>query len=158
MNRSARAWVVLGVLLAVWVGLGFWVVSSPHGLGTLSWLLKWALGLSVLAPAVWIAVYTVQGFLGPGKWWKSDLGTNMVWLEGAAICTNGVVAWALIFQSGDSPGEVWAYIGGLLAGVLIITWRSVIWLRAFRQEPALVTKVRELEAEVTRLRTEAGGP
>lgn len=156
MKRARWAWAVAAVLLAGWVAAGALFDRSTH----LTWLPKWALGASVLAPAVWIAVYTAQGLTGAGKWWKSDVGTNMVWLETAAIFTNGMVAWAVFFHGGllNTPTLAWMYVGGLIAGALVITWRSVIWLRAFHAEPPLLGRVRELEAEIAGLRERLGDP
>ena len=74
------------------------------------------------------------GLAGGAKWWRNHVGTNIVSLELAAVCTSGNIAWAFIFNHGELVNPVlgWAYIGGLLAGALVITWRSVIWLRADR--------------------------
>ena len=154
MKGSGKAWAVAAVLLAAWVAAGFFFDTSPR----LGWLPKWALVASVVAPAAWIAIYTVQGFTGPGKWWQSDVGTNMVWLEIAAIFTSGMIAWAQFFNHGliNTPLQAWCYIGGVLAGVAIITWRSVIWLRAFRTEPPLLARIRELEAVVAEYRERHG--
>ena len=152
MKASRTAWAAAAALIAAWVILGALFDTSTH----LGWLPGWATVISVAAPAAWIGVYTAQGVLGPGKWWQSDVGVNMVWLEAAAVFTNGMLAWAVLFHHGliNTPPLAWAYIGGLLAGAAIITWRSVIWLRAYRHEPPVLTRVRELEAEVERLRGE----
>jgi hypothetical protein len=156
MKRPARAWIVAAVLLAAWVAAGFFFDTSPH----LGWLPKWALTASVLAPLAWIAIYTIQGLAGHGKWWQSDLGTNMVWLELAVIFTNGMIGWAAFFNHGElnTPIQAWCYIGGILAGIAVITWRSVIWLRVGRREPPLLARVHELENEVTTLRAQLAGP
>ena len=155
MKQSRTAWVTAAALLTAWAVLGFLFDTSTH----LGWLPKWATVISVLAPATWIGVYTAQGIIGPGKWWQSDLGTNMVWLEAAAVFTNGMLAWAVLFNHGmiNTPPLAWAYIGGLLAGAAIITWRSLIWLRAFRTEPPLLARVRQLERENAALRAQASG-
>lgn len=149
------AWVVGAGLVVAWTVLGYLFDTSPH----LGWLPKWSLAAAVLAPAAWILIYTVQGISGPGKWWESDLGTNMVWLETAAILTNGLVAWAVFFHGGilNAPGLAWAYVGGLLAGALIITWRSIIWVRAYRHEPPMLARVKELTEEVADLRRQLAG-
>lgn len=156
MRRPVRAWTVGPALLAAWVVLGHFYDSSP----ALAWLPKWALAAAVLAPAFFIATYTALGVLGPGKWWKTDIGINMVWLELATIGTTGWIAWAAFFNHGElnTPVQAWAYIGGLLAGATIITWRSVIFLRAYRREPPLLGRVRDLEAENAALRAQLAGP
>lgn len=145
MRRPVRAWTLGPALLAAWVVLGYFFDTSAH----LGWLPKWALIASVAAPLAWIVLYTVQGLRGHGKWWKSDVGTNLVWLELAVVFTNGMIAWAQFFNHGllNTPLQAWCYIGGVLAGVGIIAWRSVIWLRGYRREPPLLARVRELEAE-----------
>lgn len=154
MKTSRAAWIAGPVLLLTWAVLGYFFENSPH----LDWLPKWVVIASVLAPLGWIALYTVQGLSGAGKWWQSDLGVNMVWLESAVVFTNGMLLWAQWFNHGaiDTPTEAWLYLGGLLAGVAIISWRSVIWLRGYRKEPPLLARVRELEAELAALRGERG--
>jgi hypothetical protein len=69
-----------------------------------------------------------------------------------------MIAWAQFFNHGliNTPLQAWCYIGGVLAGVAIITWRSVIWLRAFRAEPPLLARIRELEAVVAEYRKRYG--
>lgn len=150
MKRSRLAWVVAAGLLAAWAVLGYFFESSPH----LGWLPKWVIIASVLAPVAWIGLYTAQGLLGPGKWWQSDLGVNMVWLETAVVFTNGMLLWAAFFNHGaiDTPTEAWLYLGGLLAGVAVISWRSVIWLRAFHREPPQSAELKRLQAENAALR------
>lgn len=145
MKGSRFAWGTAAVLVAAWAVLGYFFEHSPH----LGWLPKWVIAASVLAPLAWITLYTAQGVLGAGKWWKSDLGTNMVWLESVVVFTNGMLLWAQWFNHGsiNTPTEAWLYLGGLLAGVVIISWRSVIWLRGYRRENPLLARVHELEAE-----------
>lgn len=154
MKRSGRAWAVFAVLVAAWAVLGYFFEHSPH----LGWLPRWVISASVLAPLAWIGLYTVQGILGPGKWWKTDLGVNMVWLESAVVFTNGMLLWAQFFNHGEinTPTEAWLYLGGLLAGVVIISWRSVIWLRSYRRESPLVARLHELETELAGLRERLG--
>jgi hypothetical protein len=153
MKGSRAAWIAGPVLVAAWTVLGFFYADSA----ALTWLPKWSLASSVLAPLAFVAVYTVQGLLGPGKWWQTDVGTNLVWLLIAVICGNGLITWAVLFNNGliNTPGMAWAFVGGKFAEALIICWRSVIWMRGYRKESPLITRLRELEAEVAKLR---GGP
>lgn len=155
MRRSVRAWVVAAALIVAWAVLGYFFDTSPH----LGWLPKGVLTASVVAPAAWIAIYTAQGLAGAGKWWRSDLGVNLVWMMVAVLFGDGMIAWAQFFNHGllDTPTQAWLYLGGKLAQIVIITWRSVIWVRNYRQEPPLLARVRELEAEVARLRERPGG-
>jgi hypothetical protein len=155
MKRARTAWITGPALVIAWVVLGHFYDAST----VMAWLPKWALAAAVIAPAFFIASYTFQGLAGPGKWWKTDMGVNMVWLEAATIGTTGWIAWAAFFHRGelDTPAQAWGYVGGLLAGAAIITWRSVIFFRAYRREPPLLARVRELEAEVLVLRERLGG-
>ena len=150
MKPAGRAWVIGGAAVAAWAVLGYFFDASPH----LGWVPNWAVIISVAAPLAFIAIYTVLGILGPGKWWQTSLGINMVWMKGALVATNGILAWAVLFNHGliNSPGVAWAYVGGLLAGAAIICWRSVIWIRGWRKESPLLTRIHELEAEVAALR------
>jgi len=77
-------------------------------------------------------MWTGLGLAGGAQWWKNDVGVNLVWLEIAAICDNGLLAWAVVFNHGilNTPYLAWTFVGGLLAGAIIITWRSVIFFRA----------------------------
>jgi hypothetical protein len=138
-------------LVAGWTVAGLFFADH---LQSIPWLPKWGIVIAVAAPLLWIGIYTVQGIFGRGKWWQSDLGTNLVWLEAAAVVNGGTLVWAVFFHQGsiDTPISSWTYIGGLYAGAVIITWRSVIWLRTSRHEPPMLAKVRDLEAENTALR------
>lgn len=128
MRTTNRAWAVAGVLLLVWVGLGYQYDASTG----LTWLPKLSLTCSVLAPVLFIAMYTALGLTGPNKWWKTDVGTNIVWLMIADIVDHGLIWWAVVFHQGmlDTPSLAWAYVGSQLAAALIVAWRGVIWLRA----------------------------
>jgi uncharacterized membrane protein YhdT len=154
MKRSRAAWAVAAILIGAWAVLGYFFEDSP----ALRWLPKWIIAASVVAPLAWIALYTAQGLLGPGKWWKNDLGVNMVWLVSVVVFTNGMLLWAQFFNHGliNTPTEAWLYLGGLLAGVAVITWRSIIWRRIYREVPPLLARVRELQAEVAELRERLG--
>jgi hypothetical protein len=104
MKGSVRAWAAGAVLLATWVVLGVFFDASP----SLGWLPKWALIASVLAPLAFIAIYTVQGLTGPGKWWRTDVGVNIVWLELVVVWNNGI--WTPrcrrgVTSAASSPGS-----------------------------------------------------
>lgn len=131
MKPSRLAWITGVILVAVWVVLGFFFDESTTAL---TWLARISQAADTIAPLLFVLLYTTLGLTGGAKWWKTDVGTNIVWLELAVVCTGGILAWAFLFNHGDLNNPVlgWAYIGGLLAGALIITWRSVIWLRADR--------------------------
>jgi len=150
MKGTRTAWIAGPSLVALWAVAGFFFDSSTH----LSWLPKWSLAAVVLIPLAFIALYTAQGLAGPGKWWRTDVGTNLVWLLIAVVFGHGLIAWAVFFHGGliNTPGMAWAYIGSLLAETLIVIWRSVIWLRAFHREPPILARLRELEAENMTLR------
>ena len=77
-----------------------------------------------------------------------------MWLQIADISTNGLIAWAVWFNNGllNTPALAWAYIGGLLAGALIISWRAVIWLRSAAREAPLLARLHDLEADNAALR------
>jgi hypothetical protein len=132
VKRSRPAWVIAAVLVAAWVVAGITWDSSEsvvHNLTDVS------LVAAVLCPAAFIVIYTVMGLTGSAKWWRNDIGTNIVWMQLAEVMTLGILAYSVVFHSGQllSPALVWAYIGGLLAGAVITVWRSVIWLRAYRK-------------------------
>ncbi len=150
MKQSRTAWIAAPILLITWIVLGYFFDNSS----SLGWLPKWAVAAAVIAPAAWIFIYTFQGLVGIGKWWQNDVGTNMVWLEIAAIGGNGYIAWAQFFNHGllNTPAQAWGYIGCLIAGALIITWRSIIWLGRSRHQASLVSKIKELEEENVSLR------
>lgn len=157
--RSARNANIAGVfLVAGWVVAG-WLVRSHAA--WLSWLPKWALAFAVISPVAWIILYTAMGLLGYGKWWRSDLGTNMVWMETAVVWTSGVILWSQWFNHGElnTFDQAWLYLGGVIASGLVINWRSVIWLRYYRRDPqAEVKLLREENAELkAKLRLIQGG-
>lgn len=154
MKPAGRAWVIGVLAVAVWAVLGYFFDSSPH----LGWLPNWAVIIAATAPLAFIAAYTLMGILGAAKWWQTTLGVNMVWMKASVLCTNGILAWVVLFNHGliNTPGIAWAYIGGLLAGAAIITWRGVMFLRAYRHEPPLLGRIRDLEAENAALRERLG--
>ena len=129
MKRARLAWCTGVGLVAAWVILG---VFLDHNAVALTWLARVAQTAGTVCPLAFILLYTALGLVGGAKWWKTDIGTNIVWLEAAVVCTSGILAWAFIFNHGSLTNPIlgWAYIGGLLAAAFIITWRSVIWLRA----------------------------
>lgn len=160
MQSARRANVVALVLVAIYTVLGFYEYHHP---GNLTWLPRAALTLAVIAPIAWIMIYTVQGWLGHGKWWRTDLGTNLVWMQIAVLCSDGLVGYSQWFSHGllDTFTEAWIYIGGVLASIIVITWRSVIWLRNYRFDPRaevreLQAQVAERDAQILRLRRMAG--
>lgn len=152
--KSARLANIAGlVLAAAWFAAGMWVNAHPPGP---EWLPKWALTFAVISPLAWIIIYTVQGVMGYGKWWRTDLGTNMVWMETGIIWTTGIILWAQWFNHGElnTFWQGWIYLGGVIAGGLVINWRSVIWLRYYRTEPGL--ELRQLREENAKLRAAMG--
>lgn len=141
---------IAGLAIAAWAVLGFYFDTSPH----LGWLPMYALGASTVAPLLFVILYTALGIAGGARWWQSDVGTNIVWLELAAFIDHAFIFWAVLFNHGilNEPWQAWAYVGCQFAAAAIVTWRSVIWLRNWHRDPPLLAKVRALEAEVERLR------
>lgn len=128
MKSSRGAWIAAAALVAAWVILGRFFDSSPH----LGWLPVWVQVAAAAAPLFFVIVYTALGVTGGAKWWRTNLGVNMVWMKLAVFTTAGSIAWAILFNHGliNTPLAAWIYIGGSLASAIIITWRSVIFLRA----------------------------
>lgn len=152
--KSARTANLIGLaLIGLWALIG-WLVY-PGGTDT-EWLPKWALTFAVISPLAWIILYTACGFLGRGKWWRSDVGTNMVWMETAIVWTTGMILWAQWFNHGelDTYLQAWMYLGGVIAGGIVINWRSWIWLRNFRYDSG--AEIRKLREENAKLRAEIG--
>lgn len=152
--KSARTANITAVLLiAGWCAAGLYFRSHQQ---PLAWLPKTSLTIAVLSPLAWILLYTSQGLFGHGKWWRTDVGTNMVWLETTVVWTSGMILWSQWFNHGllNTFAQAWAYIGGVLAGAVVINWRSVIWLRNYRRDPG--AELRELRAENAALRARLG--
>jgi hypothetical protein len=154
------AWIIAPIYIAAWVVLGLFFDTSTH----LGWLPAWIQVAAASCPALFVVLYTVLGLTGGAKWWKTDVGTNFVWLELAVFTTAGSIAWAVLFNHGliNTPLRAWIYLGGSLAGAIIITWRSVIFLRAEmwrRREPHgdAHDRMAELEAENAELRARLEG-
>jgi hypothetical protein len=158
--RSSRtAWIIAPIAVAAWVVLGHFYATSPR----LGWLPDWVQVAAAVCPLAFVILYTVLGLTGGAKWWRTDMGTNFVWLELAVFTTAGSVAWAVLFAHGliNTPLRAWIYIGGSLAGAVIITWRSAIFLRAELWRRSSGTgdvhdRVAELEAEIASLRERLG--
>lgn len=140
-------------LIAVFLVIGWWAAALyfRNHQALLAWLPKWSLAIAVLSPVAWITLYTVQGWLGHGKWWRTDLGTNMVWMETVIVWTSGVILWAQFFNHGslDTFTQAWCYLGGVIGSIIVINWRSVIWLRNYRIDPG--AEVRRLRARCAEL-------
>jgi hypothetical protein len=97
-----RSWAGLGLVLAAYVGLGFWFGSNGN---VEALIYKWGLLAASVAPFALIAVYTASR----NKWWSNDLGTALVqtalcmipiaaplayvfWVDGGML-TSSLLAW-----------------------------------------------------------------
>lgn len=152
--RSARTANLVAVFLVIaWFAAGLFFSGHQQ---LLNWLPKWALSFAVISPVAWIGLYTVQGLRGHGKWWQTDLGTNMVWMETAVVWSSGMILWSQWFNHGqlDTFAQAWVYLGGVIASGLVINWRSVLWIRNYREDPG--GEMRKLRAEVAELRARLG--
>jgi hypothetical protein len=130
MRPALAGWVTAAVLLAVWAVTGIIWANNP---GVVAALENVAIVVATVAPVVFIAVYTALGLAGFGKWWRTDLGLTFVFVE---IAFAGVIMprfLSAIFGIGSpsDPWYRWVNIGGLVAGALVVLWRTAIWARAW---------------------------
>lgn len=143
MTHSRFAWVTFIVLVAAWAVLGTQFDTDAWVVHPLS---QWVTVIAAVAPLVFILTCSALSFLGGNKWWTTNIGVNLIWMQLCALCSNGLLAWAVLFHGGliNQPPTAWAYLGGLLASAIIITWRSLIFISADRHRRA-----KEQEAAVT---------
>jgi hypothetical protein len=137
-------WAVILSYPVGWAALGLGTRLPYMGNFITAWY-KWMIGALFLTEIGWISQYTLMGFLGKGKWWRSDMGVNLVGF--IIISLVGVFApltYAQFFHQGrlDQSFPVWWYLGGVTAQPLWFLWRLQIWRGTYqrgeeeRKEPA----------------------
>jgi len=124
-----RFWAALAALLAIYTGAGFALAHNGRFDGDF-----YTTGLCVAfaAPVLFVATYTAMG----KKWWRNDLGTNLVMLGLAAEPENFGLAWTFLFNHGmlTTTWLAWITIGGPWWTGMVLLWRFAILLRVNRDE------------------------
>jgi len=119
-------WATLGGLVAAWVILGF---TLPEASFPGNDVFDAAALATFGAALAFIVIYTDAGLMGPGKWWRTNVGTYLVLAAVSVLLIVGPTAFAVLFHHGviDTWWWAWAYIGGHFLAAA--TWGLLMWLR-----------------------------
>jgi hypothetical protein len=125
---SWRLWAIFAALGVIYVGAGFiYGATAP-----LNVLFDIASVAAFSASLLFVAVYTVRGLRGTGKWWRNTVGTFLVMATGSQMAVAGIPAFAVIFNDGliNTQWWGWCWIGAyFLSGAMVLAM-AVLWLRS----------------------------
>lgn len=122
-----RAWGVIGVLLAGYAGLGYWL----SGNGTVEYdMYKYGLTMLTFAPLIFMGVYTVTG----NKWWRNDVGSALGVLSFGLTWTAWPLAYTFWFLNGvlHTSWLGWIEVSGPAVIALAVLRLSYVFLRYHR--------------------------
>ena len=121
-------WAGLATLIGAWLIAGAIVPNTDFPANDMfNVAALWAF-FAVLA---FIAVYTVQGLLGPAKWWRNNIGTYLVLAAGSVLAIIAPTAFAVLFHHGqiDTHWWAWLWIGGHFLAAVMWTALAGLWIR-----------------------------
>ena len=122
-------WASFGLVVVAYVSFGFTPLAARvNGNDFYNVASLTACGAAIL----FIATYTVAGFLGYGKWWRNDVGSLLVLAVAATLPTSGLIAWAVLFHHGlvNTVQLAWILIGGTCLQAMMILGLDWIWIRS----------------------------
>lgn len=151
-----RFYALVFTLLGGYAALGYWWSSN----GTVeAELYKWGLLAATFTPLLFVGVYTWTR----NQWWRTDVGTSLVFLPLALIPIAGPLAWVFWFNHGELTTSwlAWLEVSGPALASLVLLWRSYVWVRikltGVPERAPIITALREensqLRAELARLRS-----
>lgn len=119
-----RFYALVAACLAGYGGLGYWGSSSASAEAT---LYKWGLLLAAVTPLLFVGVYTWT----KSQWWRTDVGTSLVFLPLALIPISAPLAYVFWFDNGmlTTSWLAWLAVSGPALASLVLLWRSYIWAR-----------------------------
>lgn len=133
---TGRFWMLAGVLIAVYVALGFWL----SGNGTAEeWMYRTGLTAAAVVPLAFVGIYTAFGLASDrpaAKWWRTSLGTALVIAALTLVLIAGPLAWVFWVDNGrlTTSWLAWIEVSGPCVSALAWLWVCLLWLRVHRAD------------------------
>ena len=121
-------WAALGTAALAWLAVGLTVPQDDVNLND---VFNGVALAAFFAALLFIVVYTVQGLMGPAKWWRNNIGTYLILAAASVMAIIGPTAYAVLFHDGsiDTFWLGWAYIGGHFLAAIMWAALALVWVR-----------------------------
>jgi hypothetical protein len=125
-----RLWASVGVAVALYCVLGYWLSGSSNAE---EWLYRIGLTAATFIPLIFVGVYTYIGLATktPAKWWRDDIGSSLVIAALSLVPLAAPLAWVFWYDGGNlrSSWVAWLEVSGPCVSALAWLRLCAVWVR-----------------------------